>query len=146
MNKTIVISAIVVAAIIIIGTAIFINSEDINDNGAASNINENLEGNVVEISEAGFFPQTIEINQGESVIFVNTENEKHWPATNVHPTHKGYPGSDISKCGSEEENAIFDSCKGLQQEESYTFIFNEEGTWGYHDHLNPGLTGNIVVN
>jgi len=61
----------------------------------------------------------------------------------MHPTHTVYPGSDVKKCGSDE--SIFDACKGLEQGESFSFTFNEIGSWGYHDHLRASTTGKIVV-
>jgi len=41
-------------------------------------------------------------------------------------------------------------CKNTEKQEylpgeSWSFKFDEGGTWKYHDHLNPGATGMIVV-
>jgi plastocyanin len=62
-----------------------------------------------------------------------------------HPTHEVYPGSSIKKCGTLEQNKIFDACHGLKQGEKCSFVFNEVGEWYYHDHLNPSWKGEIVV-
>lgn len=95
--------------------------------------------NIVEITAAGFSPNTLTIKQGDKVTFVNRDTAKHWPASDIHPTHTLYP--ETGGCiGSK-----FDACKGLAQGESYSFVFNIKGNWGYHDHLNPGLKGTIVV-
>ena len=102
--------------------------------------------NVVQMTAESFEPKVLMVNRGESVVFVNLDSEKHWPATDVHPSHQVYPGSDIKKCRTAEANPIFDSCKGLGERESFTFVFNEIGIWKYHDHLNAGLTGTIIVN
>jgi len=99
----------------------------------------------VEITSSGFSPKNLEIKQGDTVVFVNKDDSTQWPASDVHPTHKSYPGSGISKCGTSEEQNIFDACKGLEQDESYSFTFNEEGSWNYHNHFSPGLKGTIVV-
>lgn len=101
-------------------------------------INEHLNRNI-EITSSVFSPETLTINLGDSVTFVNKDNLKHWPASNPHPIHTGYP---------EEGGCIaskFDACKGLAKDESFLFTFNEKGTWGYHDHLNPSLHGTIIV-
>jgi plastocyanin len=45
----------------------------------------------------------------------------------------------------QEQDKIFDACRGLNQEESWSFIFNEIGEWYYHDHLNSSWKGEIVV-
>lgn len=95
--------------------------------------------NTVEITSTGFNPSTLTINQGETVTFVNKDASAHWPASNPHPIHIGYP--ETGGCiGSK-----FDACHGLVQDEAFTFIFNEKGTWGYHDHMHTSLMGNIVV-
>jgi len=95
--------------------------------------------NLVEITAAGFNPNTLTINRGDTVVFVNKEAKSHWPASAVHPSHDVYP--ETGGCiGSK-----FDSCRGLNQGETFTFRFDYEGTWRYHDHLNPGLTGTIIV-
>ena len=99
----------------------------------------------VEIKSSGFSPQTLQIKQGNRVIFLNKDTSPHWPASAVHPTHTVYPGSSITKCGTNQQSTIFDACKGLSQGESFIFTFNEKGTWKYHDHLNPSSTGTIVV-
>ncbi len=99
----------------------------------------------VTITSSGFSPSTLSIKQGDTIIFTNKQSSLSWPASAVHPTHTVYPGSDIDKCGTAEEQNNFDACSGLNLDETYTFTFNEKGSWGYHDHLNPGLRGTIVV-
>ena len=101
--------------------------------------------NVIEITSSGFSPGTLTISKGEKVTWINHDTEKHWPASASHPTHTVYPGSDISKCQTAEKDTIFDSCHGLSSGESYTFVFNEVGSWGYHDHLRANLRGTIIV-
>ena len=95
--------------------------------------------NTVEITSSGFRPNTLTINAGDTLTFVNKDTNPHWPASAVHPTHTAYPESG-GCIGSK-----FDACKGLVQDETFSFKFDQKGTWKYHDHLNPGLTGTIVV-
>ena len=102
-------------------------------------------GNVIEITSSGFSQKTLTIKKGETVTWVNKDTEEHWPASAMHPTHTVYPGSDIEKCGTSEEKNIFDACKGLAPGESYSFTFNEIGSWGYHDHIMANLFGKIIV-
>ena len=103
------------------------------------------EVNLIIITSSGFFPSDLTIGMGGVVIFVNLDSSQAWPASNIHPSHKSYPGSSISKCGSSEENEIFDSCRGLEFRETYNFTFNEVGSWKYHDHLKPSSGGTIIV-
>ncbi len=100
---------------------------------------------VIKITANGFVPKEIEISGGTKVTWVNESSNPSWPASAVHPTHEVYPGSSIKKCGTPEQDKIFDSCRGLKKGESWNFVFNEVGEWYYHDHLNPSWTGKIVV-
>ncbi|MDP6642138.1 MAG: hypothetical protein QGF74_02040 [Candidatus Nanoarchaeia archaeon] len=99
----------------------------------------------VRIMDSGFNPPVLTINKGDTVTFVNKANRKSWPASDIHPTHTVYPGSGVEKCGTAEEGEIFDACRGLEKEESWSFTFNEEGVWQYHDHLRAALGGKIIV-
>lgn len=92
--------------------------------------------NTVLITSSDFRPITITINQGDTITWINQESKESWPASNIHPTHTLYPGSSLC-----EE---FDSCM-ISPGESWSFTFNEVGTWIYHDHLNPSLEGLIEV-
>ncbi len=100
-------------------------------------------GNTVTITADGFSPKTVTVKAGTTVTFVNEDSNQHWPASAVHPTHEAYPDSGIKKCGTGE--LIFDACAGLAQGESFSFTFNEKGSWNYHDHLRPTNRGTIVV-
>jgi plastocyanin len=99
----------------------------------------------VEITSSGFSPSTLEINKGDTVTWINMIDTKSWPASANHPTHTVYPGSDIKKCGTSEEAGIFDACRGLAKGESFSFTFNDVGSWGYHDHLSARTRGTIIV-
>ena len=88
----------------------------------------------VEMTATGFSPNTLTIKVGDKVTFVSKDNIQHWPASVIHPTHCEYKGCNV-----------FDSRKGLSQGESYSIVFDLAGNWKYHNHLNPGLTGTIVV-
>jgi plastocyanin len=94
---------------------------------------------IQEITSSGFKPNNITIKQNDTVVFINKDINEHWPASAVHPTHSVYPekGGCIG--------STFDACKGLKQNENFTFTFTHKGQWKYHDHLNPGLTGVINV-
>lgn len=99
----------------------------------------------VQMTESGFSPKTLEINAGDKVIFLNAGSGVNWPASAIHPTHTVYPGSGIEKCDNKDHSEIFDACDGVNPGESFSFAFNEKGSWNYHDHLRPSLTGTIVV-
>lgn len=100
---------------------------------------------IVNISLQGFVPKTLKIKKGDKVTWINQMATAAWVATDVHPTHTTYPGSSSIKCGTAEEKNIFDSCRAFQRGESYSFVFNEVGEWGYHNHLNPSKDARIIV-
>ena len=98
----------------------------------------------VEITSSGFSPKTLKIKKGDTATWINKESSA-WPASAIHPVHSAYPGSGLNKCGTAEETLIFDACKSLEIDESYSFTFNEIGEWKYHNHLKPSNVGTITV-
>lgn len=106
---------------------------------------ENGEVITVTYTDSGYSPKEVIISQGGTVTFLNESSRTMWPATAIHPIHTIYPGSGILKCGTAEQPRIFDACKGITQSASWSFIFQEQGSWGYHDHLNISRTGKIIV-
>jgi plastocyanin len=89
-------------------------------------------GNVtIHMDEKGFAPSQITISVGEKVTFENVGKEEHWPASNIHPTHSVY--------------SEFDPKKGIKPGETWTFIFDKEGAWRFHDHLFAEFTGVVTV-
>lgn len=80
---------------------------------------------------SGFNPESLTINTGETVGFVNESNDAIWPASDVHPQHAELPE--------------FDAERSIEPGETYTHTFEEEGEWGYHNHRNPSITGTIIV-
>ncbi len=99
----------------------------------------------VEVTNSGFEPSDLTLKSGDSVRFVAMDNGRHWPASALHPLHQEYPGSSIGKCNGPEQDQIFDACRVLPEGQGFEFRFTEKGTWKYHDHLHPSLTGTITV-
>lgn len=93
----------------------------------------------VEITSAGFSPSSLTVSAGQKVKFVNKDTETHWPASDPHPVHTDYPGT--GGCIA----SVFDACAALAKDGEWGFVFNEKGTWRYHDHLNPSLKGTVIV-
>jgi len=106
-----------------------------------------IEGIIITYTDEGFAPATLTAKKGDKVTWKNNSSIQIWPATAVHPTHTVYPGSGIEKCGTPDELMIFDACRNIAPGSSYSFTFNEVGTWNYHDHLNISLGkfGSVVV-
>ncbi len=154
MNKKGLVKFIIIGLLLIgiIFYFVFNNSETSpNSNGIKSDrsLKQNSlaasEKNEVIITEQGFSPGELQISAGEEVVWINFGKKKSWPASDLHPTHLNYPNSDIKKCKTEDKTNIFDACRGLLEGESWSFKFNDGGTWEYHDHLNAELRGTIIV-
>lgn len=92
----------------------------------------------VTIAGGGFNPEQVTVWSGDSVTW-SSSGASHWPASNAHPTHGDYSSGD-GCIGSQ-----LDACKPLEAGQSYTFRFDKTGTWGIHDHLNPGLGMSVKV-
>ena len=148
--KGLTISVLVLIAIVGIVFLIYnFSQQPLNTAGVINNPEENSQGtagNVIEITSSGFTPSELTISRGETVTWVNKDTEEHWPASAIHPTHQAYPGSGIEKCGTSEQNMIFDACHNLTPGESFSFTFNEVGTWNYHEHLDISFGfGKVIV-
>ena len=85
----------------------------------------------VVLSEDGFGPEAITIAKGTKVIFSSSRGKLFWPASDLHPTHSLYPE--------------FDPLEPVESQTGWSFVFEEEGVWRYHDHLAPYYTGTITV-
>lgn len=78
-----------------------------------------------------YSPSSVTVKAGTTVTFVNAGSKPFWPASDPHPTHTRY--------------GTFDAKRGVAAGESYSFTFDQTGTWGFHDHLNASAKGTIVV-
>lgn len=87
----------------------------------------------VTYTSKGFSPFIVEVEAGEQVKFVNESDSALWPTANGHPTatDQFYPS--------------FDAGKSLKKGESYSFVFNDKGVWGYKNLNNENHLGTIVV-
>jgi len=82
------------------------------------------------IRNFAFEPASITIPAGTTVIWTNEDSAPHLVASDPHPAH-----TDLPELVSET----------LSQGDSYRFTFTKTGTFGYHCHLHPSMTGTIVV-
>jgi len=83
----------------------------------------------VAYTASGFEPREIIINAGDTVTWTNQSGSAMRVASDDHPEHLAYPGFDQLSPG-----------------DSYSFTFDQPGTWGYHNHEDHNVTGLITVN
>ncbi|MCP6726439.1 MAG: hypothetical protein KJI69_00135 [Patescibacteria group bacterium] len=129
--------------IVIAGVFLFKGDKDIVEESPSDLIVPTGIENTVTYGDDGYIPASLTISIGDTVIFQNMSLRSTWPASNAHPTHTLYPGSGIQKCGGGE--AIFDACGVVPIGQEWKFIFTEQGTWRYHDHMRPSMQGIIIV-
>lgn len=83
----------------------------------------------VEYTGSGFAPQNVTVAIGGTVTWINKTGSL-WVASNPHPAHTDLPGL---------------SSGTVNMNGTYSFIFNQAGAWGYHNHLNTGFGGTVTV-
>lgn len=84
----------------------------------------------IEITDTGFVPQNVVIEPGTKVVWVNSTLAPHKIGANPFPEGDTLPNlksGDIVPDG------------------SYTYVFKEEGAFGYTDYSEPTTGGSIVV-
>ncbi len=94
---------------------------------------------VIVYTDQGFTPESLSVNAGTVVTFVNNSSRPFWVASDPHPAHNGY--SISSSCG----GSAFDTCAPIPAGSSWALKFDKIGNWPYHDHLRTGLRGAVIV-
>ncbi len=85
----------------------------------------------VKVTSDGFEPQIIKVSKGTKVTWVNEDDQVHQVASDPHPTHTNLKNLDSGEME-----------KGI----TYSFTFNDKGSFTYHDHINPlKFSAEVVV-
>lgn len=140
MNKRIIPPVIIIAVIVLeIGVLGFgqISSLNLTSAGILKILGDNT---VVTITNEGFSPSSIRIPIGSTITWINKDKHPSWPASDFHPTHGQYLTKEKGCISS-----LLDACRGIDNNEQYSFTFDKKGTWGIHDHLYPGMTMTVEV-
>ena len=82
--------------------------------------------NEVNIVDFNFSPETMTIKKGTTVTWTNQDDARH----------------DITP---DEESEFFQASELLAKGETYSFTFNEVGTYAYHCSPHPYMTATIEV-
>lgn len=98
------------------------------------NTNPTGSGIMVTITSSGFDPQTARIQVGDAITWYNNDVVNHYVAPDDHPDHLQYSGVWDD-----------DGTGNIVAGGGYMATFTEAGTYEYHDHLNPTLTGTVIV-
>ncbi len=99
----------------------------------------------VAYTDQGFSPKEITVALGTTVNFVNRSSKGMWVASAKHPDHTVYSGTSLSQHCPDTANASFDECTAVASGNSFSFTFNKEGTWKYHNHVDATQFGTVIV-
>lgn len=86
--------------------------------------------NTVTLTTSGFAPATLTVKVGDTVTWSNKSGMTATINSNPHPVHTDYSPLNLGQ---------------FSDGSSVTLSFPKAGTYGYHNHLNPGETGTIIV-
>ena len=84
----------------------------------------------VELTTSGFSPNEITINKGTKIVWTNSSGKAATVDSALHPVHTTYPPLNLGS---------------FNDGETLELIFNETGTFKYHNHLNPSQNGSVIV-
>lgn len=88
-----------------------------------------------------FIPEEVVIIEGGTVQFINQSESKMWIASDLHPKHDKYPVKSDTDCA----GSSFDQCASVGTSGTWSFVFTEVGTWGFHNHVRAQDTGKVIV-
>ncbi len=129
---------VIIAIIVVVGAIVLTNNNKTSYTPTQSNVKEEAskatltkpEDATVTVTSSGFSPQTLTIKSGMRVIWINKSNTTATVNSAVHPTHLVYPPLNLGE---------------FANDSSVQLIFDNKGTYNYHDHLNPSRVGAIIV-
>jgi len=102
-------------------------------------------GATVVYTNQGFSPSSVIVPLGTTVTFINQSTGNMWVASAMHPTHIVYSGTSLSQHCPDTTNSAFDECAADAPGSSFSFTFNKEGAWKYHNHVNASQFGTVIV-
>jgi len=142
-------SEIVLLAIIVLASGCMDNDENV---GEVNNItptqsqssNISTTENTIYLTESGFQPSDLTIEQGETVNWINNASNSMWVASDQHPSHTNYADSTIYQhCQrGDQTEAAFDQCSSGEE---FSFTFEKTGEWNYHNHDRAVQGGTVTV-
>jgi plastocyanin len=114
------------------------------DADAGASASGQATGPTIRYTADGFSPKDVTIQAGQKVTFVNDTQGNMWVASDEHPTHTEFDGTDrATHCsGTYAGPTPFDQC---QPGSSYTFVFAKAGTYAFHNHSAAQYEGTVTV-
>jgi plastocyanin len=142
---------VLVVIILIVGGWYYLSSNTANapvieiGNGEMTGTFDGVTPVTVAYADDGFSPKDTTVTLGSTVNFVNGSSGRMWVASAMHPTHTAYAETSLSQHCPDITKVAFDQCEGSGPGTSYSFTFNKEGVWKYHDHIDSSKFGSVTV-
>jgi plastocyanin len=125
MKKTIVFSAVLTGALILGGCSLYggtsSSTPSNNSKAPAPAQGSSLVSNAVNIQNFAFSPATLTVKKGTAVTWTNSDSAPH-----------------------QIKSDTFNSGQ-LSKGQSFSFTFNDTGTFDYSCSIHPSMTGKIIV-
>jgi plastocyanin len=120
-----IIATVILVALLAIGTGAYLVWNTFQNNAPVADVPDPA---VVTVTADGFTPQTIKISKGQAVTWTNA-------------------GAASRRIAADDATQTFNSGDDLQQGESFTFTFDQIGTFSYHDAANStsSFKGTVIV-
>lgn len=110
--------------------------------GGSSGASEDGRAATVTVEHVAFSPASLEIDAGTEVTWTNRDAEVVHTATSGLPGDKGVPGLDNGT--QPKPDGTFDG-EMDGADASFSFTFDEAGTYAYFCRVHQSMTGEIVV-
>ena len=86
--------------------------------------------NTITFDGTQFSPASLTVKAGSTVTIKNTSSQDLQMDSNPHPVHTDDPDLNVGLVAAGQ---------------SQTFTVHQTGTFGYHDHFQPGIQGRITI-
>jgi len=132
-NRRIVTSSLIVlVALILLTTFVAFRSDPSVNSKVSAATPLNVPPAVVSITRNGFSPSTVSIKVGQAVIWTDNDTSPHFVIADApRPINPNDPSPN-------SEHALGPS-------DSYSYVFDQAGSYGYHDTRNPDFKGTVEV-
>lgn len=115
---------ILVGGLVLIGILLFVAARIGNDDGVKT------QSLIISIKDSGYIPGDATVNKGTTVTWVNEGSKLHTVSSNPYKENTELP------------SLVSDPIK---PQDTYSYTFNDAGTFKYHDELDPKINAQVVV-
>jgi plastocyanin len=129
-KATLTIVLILVAALTTIGIVLVLDRGD-NTTQQPQAQNATPTEAVIEITPNGFMPSTLRVKSGTKVTWRNSTEEPRRVAADPYLTHDSFPD--------------LDSLEALSQNDTFSFVFADNGQYRYHENSRPNDFRGVVI-